>query len=632
VCGICGFVEPEPGPVRAAEALARTAAAMARTLRHRGPDAEGTWVDAGAGLALGHRRLAVQDPSPDGAQPMRSADGALVLAYNGEIYNFRALRGELERAGVGFRGHSDTEVLLEAIAAWGIERALERAEGMFAFALWDARARRLHLARDRVGKKPLYWARRGRALWFGSELKALRAHPRFSAEVDREALACFVRFSYVPAPHTIYRGVHKLEAGSRVSFAVDASGAGAPEPARFGPVSGLAARAVRDPFAGSPEAALDALDARLGDAVERRLVADVPLGALLSGGVDSALVVALMQERSAQPVRTFSVGYREAALDEGPHARRVAEHLGTRHTPLLVTPEEAREVIPRLPALYDEPFADTSQLPTALVCALARRHVTVALSGDGGDELFAGYPRYFRCAQRWRALRPLPLALRRLLADGARRVAPQTLERAADALEAPGLEALFAEANARHPAHWSLVRGARGTLAAAVAAPPAPSGEGPRDPLARLRAADLGGRLPESILVKVDRASMGVGLEVRSPLLDAEVIALALRIPTSVHVRGGRPKWLLRELLARRVPRALFERPKQGFGVPLGAWLRGPLRAWGEALLAPERLRREGFLDVARVRACWEEHLAGRDRRFLLWNLLTFQAWLEAGA
>jgi asparagine synthase (glutamine-hydrolysing) len=622
VCGLCGFVGGG-----SEDSLRATVSAMADTLTHRGPDASGSWVDASLGLALGHRRLAVIDPTPDGAQPMHSSCGRYVIVYNGELYDHRALRRELEGEGRRFRGRSDTEVLVEAIGAWGVEKALSRFEGMFAFAVWDSRERQLHLVRDPLGKKPLYYARRGGALWFGSELKALRAHPDFAADLDRESLAFFLRFSYMPAPRTVYTGVGKLEAGERLVFDVTpGDGVGPARRERFAAVGDWAEAGERDPFRGGQDEALETLDALLRGAVARRLVSDVPLGALLSGGIDSSLVVALMQEQSAAPVRTFCVGYREPDHDEAGHARRIATHLGTQHTELRVTPAEARDVIPRIRVLYDEPFADTSQIPTALVCALARRHVTVALSGDGGDELFAGYPRYSVCLRRARWLSPLPHGVRHALAAGARALAPVRLERAAEALVAEGVEGQFTAACARHPADETLVLGAAGTPGRA---------EAPRlvDPLARLMALDLSGRLPESILVKVDRASMGVGLEVRSPLLDERVAAFALRLPAELRVRARRAKWPLRALLGRRLPAALFERPKQGFGVPIGSWLRGPLREWGDALLARDRLRAQGLLDPERVQDLWDEHQRGaRERPFLVWNLLVLQAWLEAGA
>ena len=625
MCGLCGFLEVTPRS--SAAELGAVVRRMADTLAHRGPDGSGTWTDAANGVALGHRRLAVLDLSPEGAQPMRSACGRIALVYNGEIYNHRELRKELEASGHAFRGHSDTEVLAEAISRWGVAGAVERAQGMFAFAAWDARARRLTLARDRLGKKPLYYGRCSGHFLFASELKALRAHPAFRAELNRDALAFFVRFSYVPAPHSIYAGVHKLPAGSLLTL--DSRG----EPADGGLRSFWSVRRVvesgaADPFRGSAAEAADALEALLRDAVERRMIADVPLGGLLSGGVDSSTVVALMQACSARPVRTFSIGFRESGHDEAPHARRVAAHLGTDHRELTVTPRDALGVIPRLPELYDEPFADVSQIPTFLLARLARSDVTVALSGDGGDESFAGYPRYFRCLRRWRWLSRIPQRARRGLAAALAAGAPVRLEKLADVLTATGLEELFLRMNARCPASLALVPGG---------APPRTVLDDPErwprvaDPLQWMGAVDLDGRLRESILVKVDRASMGVALEVRCPLLDARVVEFAAHLPMALKVRHGRGKWLLREVLARHVPAALVDRPKMGFGVPIGAWLRGPLREWAEALLDAKRLRDAGHLDAALVRSLWSQHLSGRrDRRFLLWNLLMFQSWLEA--
>jgi asparagine synthase (glutamine-hydrolysing) len=628
VCGICGFVEPAPGA--AADALERTAREMAKELRHRGPDALGTFSDPGAGIALGHTRLSIVDVSPAGAQPMRSACGRFALAYNGELYNFRELRAELAAQGARFRGGSDTEVLLAAIERFGVEQALRRANGMFAFALWDARERELLLARDRIGKKPLYYAlQRGRFL-FGSELKALRAHPAFEAQVDPDAVGCLVQYSYVPAPHAIYRGVHKLPAGSLLRVRVERGAPALAPLERWWRLEDVAARGAREPFAGSPEEGVAALDALLGDAVERRMIADVPLGALLSGGLDSTAVVALMQARASGRVATFTIGFEEASHDESADAARVAAHLGTDHQMLVARPRDALELIPELPVLYDEPFADTSQIPTALVCRLARRHVTVALSGDGGDELLAGYDRYFRCLTRWRWLRGIPRGARAGAGRALAALAPVALEKVVRTLPAADLADLFVRMNARCADPRTLVPAAR----------PLPSWLDERagwpplaDPLALMMWLDAAQRLPESMLVKVDRASMAVGLEVRCPLLDHRVVELLAGMPTGWKVRGGERKWLLRRLLARYLPPGLAERPKRGFGVPLGAWLRGELREWAESLLDERRLREDGLLDAAGVRAVWRAHLAGRrNRPLLLWNLLVFLAWQRAGA
>jgi asparagine synthase (glutamine-hydrolysing) len=635
VCGIAGFLARGEG--FAAAELEPSVARMAETLRHRGPDSSGTWVDAAAGIALGHRRLAIVDLTPDGAQPMLSACGRFVIAFNGEIYNFRELRRDLEAEGARFRGRSDTEVLLEAIARWGTGEALRRANGMLALAVWDRRDRVLDLARDRLGKKPLYWGRFGDGIFFGSELKALRAHPRFRGEIDRDALAHLVRYSYVPAPASIFRGVHKLEPGTWLRIPA-APGAPLPAASVFWSAREAAERGARERFPGDAREAESALHDLLADAVERRMISDVPLGALLSGGIDSPTVVALMQRRSSGPVRTFTIGFREKAFDEAAPARAVAAHLGTDHTELTVTPQDALEVIPRLPVLYDEPFADTSQIPTYLVARMARGHVTVALSGDGGDELFAGYRRYFRCLARWRWLARAPAGLRR----GAARVlagaaaagwplgAPAAvgrLGRVGEQLAAASLEDLFVRASARCPEVGRFVPG--GASPDGLLHAPERWAE-LDEPLERMMYLDLAGNLPEDILTKVDRASMGVSLEVRCPLLDHRVVELAWRFPPEWKARGGEGKWILRRVLERYVPRELFDRPKQGFGVPLAAWLRGPLREWAEGLLDPQRLRDEGHLDASAVREVWSQHLAGwRDHRLLLWNLLSFEAWLD---
>jgi asparagine synthase (glutamine-hydrolysing) len=623
VCGICGFLEPRPGVPQ--DSLERTALGMARALRHRGPDAQRAWADAERGVALGHARLGILDLSEAGAQPMVSASGRYVLAYNGELYDFRELRAELRGLGHAFRGESDTEVLLVAIEAWGVEAALERALGMWAFALWDRVGGELVLARDRIGKKPLYYGWVDGRLLFGSELSALHAHPGFRAEIDPDALGFLVQYSYVPAPHSIYRGIAKLPAGSLLRLRPGA-GPGSARPGRFWRLEDVVEAGAREPFRGSVEEAVDALEALLGDAVERRMIADVPLGGLLSGGVDSAAVVSLMQARAGSPVRTFTIGFEEQSHDESEGARRVAVHLGTEHHTLVARPGDALALIPDLPALYDEPFADTSQIPTALVARLARSQVTVALSGDGGDEVLAGYDRYFRALARWRALGAVPAAWRRAAARWLQRLAPVRSERAVMALGAAGLRELFVRMNARCPDPTRFVPEAQ-PLASAFSAPEA----GPRvPPLSWMMWLDTAQRLPESILTKVDRASMGVGLEVRCPLLDTRVIELLARMPEDWKVREGRRKWLLRRVLARHLPTDLVGPEKRGFGVPLGDWLRGPLRDWAEALLDPSALERDGLLDASAVRAVWDQHLTGRrDRRFLLWNLLMFQAWRQ---
>jgi asparagine synthase (glutamine-hydrolysing) len=626
MCGLCGFVEPRVGAT--GEALDATARRMADTLRHRGPDAEGTYVEPESGLAFGHRRLSILDLSDAGAQPMRSASGRFVLVYNGELYNFRELRGELESEGAAFAGGSDTEVWLAALERWGVRAALERANGMFAFALWDREARRLTLARDRIGKKPLYYGFCDGRFLFGSELKALRAHPGFHAELDRDALAFFLQYSYIPAPHSIFAGIHKLAAGHVLELSLGERGLQAAAPQAWWSLAEVALEGARQPFAGTEDEAVDALEASLDAAVARRCVADVPLGALLSGGLDSAAVVASMSQRGTEPVQTFTIGFEEAAHDESGAAAAVARHLGTQHETLLATPRDVLDVVPSLPALYDEPFADTSQLPTALVSRLARSRVTVALSGDGGDEWLAGYDRYFRCLDRWRILARVPRPLRRALATGLEGVAPLRFDALADTLRATDVRDLFVRANARLPDPTRLVPGA-GALPSLF--DPEARALPLEDPLAWMMWLDGAGRLPESILVKVDRASMAVGLEVRCPLLDPRFVALCARFPTHWKVRDGARKWLLRRAVERRIPAALLEGPKRGFGVPLAAWLRGPLREWGADLLAASSLEAHGQLAASAVGSLWSEHQTGaRDRALLLWNLLVFQAWWQA--
>ncbi len=640
MCGIAGFVDPSPGRPDAAT-LRAVGGAMTDTLAHRGPDGDGLWSDAEAGVCLGHRRLAVVDLSPAGHQPMESACGRLVVTYNGEIYNCPELRRELEAAGVAFRGHSDTEVIVEACVRWGVEETVARLMGMFAFALWDRSARRLWLVRDRMGIKPLYWSLQGGVLLFGSELKALRVHPAWRGEVDRDALSAFLRFCYVPAPRSIWRGVQKLQPGRILSWSPGAE----PTLTTYWDLRRLAQGGHA---AMTADEAVDQLDVLLRDAVGRHMVSDVPLGAFLSGGIDSSAVVALMQAQSSRPVRTFSIGFAEAAYDESPHARAVARHLGTDHTELIVEPRHALEVIPGLARHYDEPFGDSSQIPTLLVSELARRHVTVALSGDGGDELFAGYTRYTVARRFGGALAATPVWLRRLAA------------RAVTAVPSRGWDALFEFVPGRlrpsHPgdrlhklaevlavassdafygrlvSHWHqpdrVVVG--GHQPVTLVDDPALVGEVP-DFVERMQVRDMLTYLPDDILVKVDRASMAVALEARVPLLDHRVVEFALAQPRALGIRHGQGKWALRQVLHRYVPAALVERPKMGFGVPIDAWLRGPLRDWAEALLDERRLRHEGYFDPAPIRTLWSRHLAGTvNGQYALWDVLMFQQWLES--
>ncbi len=655
MCGIVGFLDSSLRGTN--ETLEATVVRMADALRHRGPDDGGAWVDADAGIALGHRRLAVVDLSPHGRQPMHSACGRYVIAFNGEIYNFKALRRELEEERCGgalpFRGHSDTEVMLAAISRWGLGAALRRLNGMFAFALWDRKARRLHLVRDRLGEKPLYYGRAGGIVLFGSELKALRAHPDFLAAIDRDALALYLRHNYIPAPHSIYKGVYKLPPGTALTLAAgDDSLDAAPVP--YWSAREVAERGVREPFGGSADEVVADLDALLRDAVKLRMEADVPLGAFLSGGVDSSTVVALMQTQSGRPVKTFTVGFHEAAYDEAASARAVARHLGTEHTELYVSPDEVMAVIPRLPVLYDEPFADSSQIPTFLVSELARRHVTVSLSGDGGDELFGGYTRYFWAEAIWKRTGWMPRGLGAIAARVLTSVSTETWEGVFWRLEPvlPGgirqrhagdkvhkLAEILAVGRPEEiylglVSHW---KDPAGLVAGSFEPPTAltdPSKWADLPEFTRwMMYLDTVTYLPDDILTKVDRASMAVSLEARVPLLDHRVVEFAWRIPLSMKIRDGRGKWILRQVLARYVPQVLIDRPKMGFGIPIGVWLRGPLRDWAEALLDERRLKGEGLLDPEPIRTKWTEHLSGRRNwEHHLWDVLMFEAWLEAYA
>jgi asparagine synthase (glutamine-hydrolysing) len=645
MCGLTGFLNVSSGVIReTAQQLLRK---MANAITHRGPDSDGYWADADAGVGLAHRRLAIVDLSPAGAQPMTSGSGRYVIAFNGEVYNHPRLRMMLEaegRLGAAWRGHSDTETLLAGFDAWGIEDTLQRATGMFAIALWDRQSRVLTLARDRLGEKPLYygWQGQGRAstFVFGSELPALRRHPAFSADINRDALALYMRHNCIGSAHSIYNGIHKLLPGHLLTVSADA-----PEPVlrQWWSGAAVAEKGVAHPYSGTPDQAVDTLEALLRDAVAQQMVADVPLGVFLSGGIDSSTVVALMQAQSSTPVRTFSIGFHEYGYNEAEHAKAVAKHLGTDHTEMYVTPEQALAVIPKLPTLYSEPFADSSQIPTYLVSQLARQHVTVSLSGDAGDELFCGYTRYQMMAGPWRKVLRLPRPLRQLAAKAITALPPAAwdklgallpLSRVGDKLH-KGAALLgsrsVADLYLGMVSHWSdptsVVLGATEPTTLLSCAATALPGLGDVE---RMMALDMLSYLPDDILAKVDRAAMGVSLETRVPFLDHRVVEFAWSLPLAYKLRDGLTKWPLRQVLYRHVPRVLIERPKMGFGVPIDHWLRGPLREWAESLLAEPRLRSEGFFDPAPIRQKWVEHLSGkRNWHHHLWAVLMFQAWLD---
>ncbi|MBD1806558.1 asparagine synthase (glutamine-hydrolyzing) [Microcoleus sp. FACHB-SPT15] len=646
MCGITGFWDTS-GQL-SAEKMQWLVQGMSDTLLHRGPDDGGTWVDAEVGIALGHRRLSILDLSPEGHQPMHSASSRYVVVFNGEIYNFSELRQELASLGHRFRGHSDTEVMLAGFSEWGLEQAVQRLNGMFAFALWDRQARVLHLGRDRFGEKPLYYGCSGETFLFGSELKALKAHPRFQGKINRDALALFVRHNCIPAPYSIYKGIYKLPPGTILTW----KGQGELTPIPYWSIKEVAEKGVAKPFAGSESEAVAQLEALLQEAIGLRMVADVPLGAFLSGGIDSSTVVALMQAQSSQPVKTFSIGFYEESYNEAKDAKAVAQHLGCDHTELYVTPEEAIAVIPKLPTLYDEPFSDASQIPTFLVSQLARQHVTVSLSGDGGDELFGGYNRYFWGRRIWQKIGWIPPNLREFAAYGLTTLSPQTwdrlfagfgsllpaklrqrqpgykLHKLAEILAVDSPDTMYKGLVSHCKEPESLVLG---SLEPSTILTDREKWARLSDFTQRMMFLDTVTYLPDDILTKVDRASMGVSLEARVPFLDHRLVEFAWQVPLEMKIRNGQGKWLLRQVLYKYVPQKLIERPKMGFGIPIDDWLRGPLRDWAEALLDEKRLREEGFFNPHPIREIWTEHLSGDDDwQYYLWDVLMFQAWLDA--
>ncbi len=614
---------------------------MGAMITHRGPDDGDVWLDPRAGVALANRRLAVVDLSAAGHQPMCSHSGRYVMSFNGEIYNHHELRRQVDGvlgSAVRWRGVSDTESLLAAIEHFGLKQALRRAIGMFAVAVWDRKERVLYLARDRLGEKPLYLGWQNGVFMFASELKSLTCHPAFGGLVDREALALYLRHNYIPAPWSIYQGIRKLAPGSlvKIGFGDKSSRVEAvADPERYWSLRAVIDAGRERPFEGDAGDAVDALNDTLGEAVESQMEADVPLGAFLSGGIDSSTVVALMQARSSRPVQTFTIGFDEPAYNEAEHAKEVASHLGASHTEMYVSAQDALDVIPRLPVLYDEPFSDSSQIPTFMVAAMTRKHVTVALSGDGGDELFGGYTQYFRTRTLWRYLGPVPSWVRRAYQRAISAVPPlwgrtRAFDRArklSEILDFQEPEELYHRLQSHWKAPATIVRHAsepETCMSNRRAWPDAADLE------SRMMGIDALTYLPDDILVKVDRAAMGVSLETRAPFLDHRVVELAWRLPLAVKIRGDKGKWILRQVLYRHVPPSLVERPKMGFSVPLAAWLRGPLKDWAESLLDERKLREEGYFHPAPIRERWTEHLDGARRwDACIWDVLMFQAWLD---
>lgn len=660
MCGIIGFLT-QKNNFNWRESLQR----MTSSIIHRGPDDEGYWIDKDAGVALGHRRLSILDLSPAGRQPMNSEGGRYVIVFNGEIYNYSDICKELESTvnserrttnseHIKWRGHSDTEVLLAGIEKWGLEAAIKRFRGMFAIALWDRKEHVLSLVRDRLGEKPLYYGWQGDIFLFGSELKALKAHPAFRCEIDRNALTLLLRHNYIPAPYSIYKGIHKLPPGTwlQIPSIIDGmSAAQDAKPKAYWSLQDAISAGQAAPFEGSETEAVDALDERLKRSIGLQMIADVPLGVFLSGGIDSSTVVALMQAQSNRPVKTYTIGFNEAGYNEAEYAKAVAGYLGTEHTELYISHQEAMDVIPKLPSLYDEPFSDSSQIPTFLVSQMARRYVKVCLSGDAGDELFGGYNRYFQGRKIWNKIRIIPRTLRGLAAKMITSASPQRLDRVAEAfssiipselkagragdklyklaeiIDKESPEALYKEL----VSHWK----SPSSVVLNSHEPPTVISDRSQwadldDFTLRMMYLDTMTYLPDDILVKVDRAAMGVSLETRVPFLDHTVVEFAWKLPLSLKIRNGQGKWILRQVLHKYVPAELIERPKMGFGVPIDTWLRGPLRGWAEELLNENRLRQEGFFEPSPIREKWTEHLSGkRNWQYHLWDVLMFQAWME---
>jgi asparagine synthase (glutamine-hydrolysing) len=646
MCGLTGYYSPQPFPRAVAEN-------MGAALHHRGPDDAGIFHDTHAGLTLVHRRLSILDLSPGGHQPMHSPSKRYVIVFNGEIYNHQALRQQIPS--VSWRGTSDTETLLACIDHWGIEKTLQHTIGMFALALWDKYQRQLTLARDRMGEKPLYYGWQGNSFLFGSELKALRQHPDFTGDIERNALTLLLRHNYIPSPYTIYQGIHKLPPGCYLTLdlAQPVQARQHPTPVPYWSLKNTTVQARQTPFTGTDQEALDGLEKTLSAAIQRQQIADVPLGAFLSGGIDSSTIVALMQANSDRPVNTFTIGFNDQQYNEAKHAAAIAKHLGTQHTELYIDAQDAMDVIPQLPTLYDEPFADSSQIPTHLVAKLTRQHVTVALSGDAGDELFAGYNRYFWVQRIWQKIAWLPHPLRKKIAQSitlfpphqwdklnqlTHKLQPKSLRSAQFGDKLHKLAVRIENTRNINQLYYQLVSEWAHPEAVVLNSqePPSllttpeqwPDLDDHREQMMYL---DSMTYLPDDILTKVDRAAMGVGLETRVPFLDHNVIEFAWRLPMQMKIRDGQSKWLIRQLLYRHVPKTFIERPKMGFSVPLDQWLRHELRDWAEDLLDANKLKQQGFLQPDIIRQRWDEHLSGaRNWYYSLWSILMFQSWLNS--
>lgn len=626
MCGFSGFISSSSS----ADSSTRILQAMGNSIMHRGPNDCGIWFDLASGIGIAHQRLAVVDISDAGHQPMHSADERYVIAFNGEIYNHNELRQQLhtQNQAPKWHGRSDTETLLACFAAWGIKKTLQSMVGMFAFSLWDKKNRAITLARDRMGEKPLYYGWQKDTFLFGSELKSLKMHPTFQAGVSREALTLFFRHNYIPAPFCIYRGIEKLRPGHYVTVKQDDASSKAIEPQCYWEIDDAIEQGISNPFTGSDDEAVNLLEQQLSTSIGAQMLSDVPLGAFLSGGVDSSTIVALMQRQSDRPVRTFAIGFNDPGYNEAQYAWEVADFLGTDHTELYVDAADALAVIPELPGIYCEPFADSSQIPTFLVSQMAREHVTVALSGDAGDELFGGYNPYQFAPKIWGILCKFPQPLRSIVTDVLSSFPrPDKLRKLLEVLPANNREEFYRTLTS----HWKnpevLVRKGNEPLAQIYSSQEMSSIP---DYAQWMMAMDMQTYMPDDILVKVDRAAMANSLETRVPMLDHHVVEFALRLPMHMKIRSGTGKWVLREVLYRHVPKALIERPKKGFSIPISSWLRGPLRDWAETLLDESRLQQEGYLHAEPIRRAWQQHLLGKaDYSTKLWGVLMFQAWLQ---